>query len=129
MPEGPWHFPEDQLSDMPMRLLASEITREQLYLQLHEELPYAATVETETWEEQPDGSTRIAQAIVVQRESQKAIVIGKGGARIKAIGTAARLELEGILEARVHLVLFVKVRERWAEDPERYRDMGLPFDA
>jgi len=129
MPEGPWHFPEDQLSDMPMRLLASEITREQLYRQLHEELPYAATVETETWEEQPDGSARIAQAIVVQRASQKAIVIGKGGARIKAIGIAARRELEAIVETRVHLVLFVKVRERWAEDPERYRDMGLSFDA
>ncbi len=129
LPEGPWLFPEDQLTDMPMRLLAAEITREKLYLQLHEELPYAATVETEAWETFANGDVRIGQVIYVQREGQKAIVLGKGGRRIKAIREAARAELVEALETNVHLFLFVKVRERWIEDPERYRDWGLEFDA
>ena len=129
VPEGPWHFPEDQVSDMPMRLLAAEITREKLYLQLKQELPYAATVETEEWEDRPDGSVRIAQVIYIERPSQKAIILGKGGKRIKALGTAARHELEGILERKVHINLFVKVREKWGDDPERYRDWGLDYDA
>jgi GTP-binding protein Era len=129
MPEGPWHFPEDQISDMPQRLLAAEITREQLYRQLHQELPYAATVETETWTEKRDGSVRIEQVIFVERTSQRAIVLGKKGARIRSLGAAARAELEGIFECRIHLFLFVKVRESWGDDPERYRDWGLDFDA
>jgi len=129
MPEGPWHFPEDQVSDMTERLLAAEITREKLYLQLHQELPYATTVETETWEERKDGSVMIEQVIYVERDSQKSIILGKGGKQIKKIGIAARLELEEILDNRVHLTLFVKVREKWGEDPERYRDWGLDFDA
>ena len=128
-PEGPWHFPEDQISDMPQRLLAAEITREKLYLQLHKELPYATTVETEAWTAQDDGSVRIEQVIFVERQSQKAIVLGKGGRRIKALGAAARSELEKILERRVHLFLFVKVRGKWGDDPERYRDWGLDFNA
>lgn len=126
---GPWMFPEDQVSDMPMRLLAAEITREKLFLQLHQELPYAATVETETWDERKDGSAAIEQVIYVRRESQRAIVLGHKGARIKSIGAAARLELEDMLEKRVHLFLFVKVREKWEDDPERYRDWGLDFNA
>ena len=129
MPEGPWLYPEDQVSDMPMRLLAAEITREQIYLQLHQELPYAATVETENWTEQPDGSHRVEQVIYVERPGQKGIVLGKGGARIKAIGAAARAELEDVVDGRVHLFLFVKVRENWADDPERYRDWSLDFNA
>lgn len=129
LPSGPWLFPEDQISDMPMRLLAAEITREKLYLQLKQELPYAATVETEAWNEQKDGSARIEQIIYVERDSQKAIVLGKGGARIKALGAAARLELEELLEHRVHLFLFVKVRDKWGDDPARYRDWGLDFNA
>ncbi len=129
MPEGPWHFPGDQLSDMPQRLFAAEITREKLYLQLRQELPYAATVETEGWKENDDGSVRIDQVIFVERASQKAIVLGKGGQRIKALGTAARAELEGILECPVHLFVFVKVRQRWGEDPERYRPWGLDYNA
>lgn len=129
MAEGPWHFPEDQISDMPQRLLAAEITREQLYRQLHEELPYAATVETESWEERRDGSVKIDQVVFVERESQRAIVLGKGGRRIRALGEAARTELEAIFERRVHLFLFVKVREAWGDDPERYRDWGLDFNA
>lgn len=129
MAEGPWHFPEDQISDMPQRLLAAEITREQLYCQLHEELPYAATVETETWEERRDGSVKIDQVVFVERESQRAIVLGKGGRRIRTLGEAARTELEAIFERRVHLFLFVKVREAWGDDPERYRDWGLDFNA
>ena len=128
-PAGPWHFPEDQISDMPQRLLAAEITREQLYRQLHQELPYAATVETESWEEQDDSSVRIGQVIYVERPSQKGIVLGKGGKRIKSLGETARLELEEIFEQRIHLFLFVKVREKWGDDPERYRDWGLDFDA
>ncbi len=128
MSEGPWLYPEDQISDMPMRLLAAEVTREKLFLQLHQELPYAATVETEEWEEFQDGSVKIRQVVFVQRESQKAIVLGKGGARIKQIGQAARTELEAFLERRVHLMLFVKVRENWTEDPERYSVWGLDFE-
>jgi GTPase len=129
IPEGPWHFDEDQLSDMPMRLIAAEITREQVFNQLHEELPYATTVETETWEEFRDGSVRIAQAITVERDGQKAIVLGKGGTRIKTIGQKAREEMERLMERRVHLHLFVKVREGWQDDPDHYRPWGLEFDA
>jgi len=128
MPEGPWLFPEDQVSDMPERMLAAEIVREQLYLQLHQELPYRATVETDQWRESDDGSVRIEQTIYVERAGQRAIVLGKGGDRIKSIGQAARAELERILGRRVHLFLFVKVREKWEEDPERYRALGLDFD-
>ncbi|UCH73138.1 MAG: GTPase Era [Rhodospirillales bacterium] len=128
LPEGPWLYPEDQLSDMPERLLAAEITREKLFLQLRQELPYALTVETEEWEDRADGSVRIGQVVYVQRDTQKAIVLGKGGQRIKAVGAAAREELERMLACRVHLFLFVKVREKWGEDPERYRDWGLDFD-
>ncbi|WP_225764435.1 GTPase Era [Inquilinus sp. Marseille-Q2685] len=129
LPEGPWLFPEDQVSDMPMRLLAAEITREKLFLRLQQELPYAVAVETESWEEQKDGSVRISQVIYVQREGQKAIVLGRGGQMIKAVGTAARLELEEITEQRVHLSLFVKVRENWLDDPARYSVWGLDYDA
>ena len=126
---GRWLFPEDQISDMPGRLTAAEITREQLYLQLHKELPYAAAVETESWKDQDDGSLRIEQVVYVERGSQKAIVLGKKGSRVKSIGEAARKELEEIFERRVHLFLFVKVRGNWGDDPERYRDLGLDFDA
>jgi GTP-binding protein Era len=129
MPEGPWLYPEDQISDMPQRLLAAEVTREQIYLQLHQELPYAATVETESWEERDDGSAAIRQVVYVQKPGQKGIVLGKGGTRIKAIGSAARGELEKLLERRIHLMLFVKVREKWAEDPERFRTWDLDFNA
>jgi GTPase len=126
LPEGPWYYPEDQLSDLPMRQLAAEITREKLYLRLHEELPYASHVETEKWEEKP-GSVRIEQVIYVERDGQKKIVLGRKGEAIKAIGQTARKELEQILEKKVHLFLFVKVRENWSDDPERYREMGLEF--
>jgi GTP-binding protein Era len=129
MPAGPWMFTEDQISDMPMRLLAAEITREKIFLQLKEELPYASTVETETWEEFDNGSVKISQIIYVMRDTQKAIILGKGGAQIKKIGEASRLELEEILERRVHLSLFVKVRENWADDPERYKEWGLDPNA
>jgi GTP-binding protein Era len=129
MPAGPWMFNEDQLSDMPQRLLAAEITREKIFIQLKEELPYASTVETETWEEFDNGSVKISQTVYVMRDSQKAIILGKGGAQIKKIGEAARLELEEILERRVHLRIFVKVRENWADDPERYRAWGLDFNS
>jgi GTP-binding protein Era len=125
MPEGPWLYPEDQIADVPMRLLASEITREKIYERLHQELPYASTVETESWEEREDGSVRIDQVIFVERESQRKIVLGKGGQMIKEIGKRARDELGQLLERRVHLFLFVKVRENWASDPERLRAMGL----
>ena len=128
MPQGHWLFPEDQLSDIPQRLLASEVTREQIYLQLHDELPYEATVETETWEEFKDGSVKIRQIIYVQRDSQKAIVLGKGGQRIKKLSERARAELETMFERRVHLFLFVKVRENWLEDRERFQAIGLDFD-
>ena len=127
MPAGPWLYPEDQISDLPMRFLAAEVTREKLMIRLHEELPYSSTVETESWQERPDGSVRIDQVIYVARDSQRKIVLGKGGQTIKAISTAARQELEKALERRVHLFLFVKVRENWADDPERYREMGLDF--
>jgi GTP-binding protein Era len=127
MPPGPWHFPDDQVSDITTRLLAAEITREQLYRQLHEELPYASTVETEHWEEQKNGSVKIHQQILVQRDTQKSIVLGKGGSRIKAIGSAARQELEEMLGRRVHLFLNVKVKPDWADNREIYRDMGLDW--
>ena len=127
LPEGPWYYPEDQISDLPMRQLAAEITREKLYLRLHQELPYSSTVETEKWEEQKDGSVRIEQVIYIERDSQKKIVLGEKGATIKAIGSAARKEIGEILEQKVHLFLFVKVRENWGDDPERYREMGLEF--
>jgi GTP-binding protein Era len=126
-PEGPWHYPEDEVSDAPLRHLAAEITREKLFLKLHQELPYQSTVETETWTERKDGSVRIEQTIYVERESQRKIVLGKAGRSIRAIGAAARRELAEILEKPVHLFLFVKVRERWGDDPERYRAMGLDY--
>ncbi|NQU56942.1 MAG: GTPase Era [Rhodospirillales bacterium] len=127
--QGPWMFPEDQISDMPSRLLAAEITREKVFLQLHQELPYAVTVETEKWEQRSDGSARVDQIIFVERPGQKAIVLGKNGSRIKKIGEASRKELEDLLGHRVHLFLFVKVREKWGDDPERYHDWGLDFNA
>jgi GTP-binding protein Era len=127
VPEGPWHFPEDEVSDAPLRVLASEVTREKLYLKLHQELPYQSTVETEIWKEQKDGSVRIEQTVYVERESQRKIVLGKGGQSIRNIGAASRRELMEILERPVHLFLFVKVREGWGDDPERYRAMGLEF--
>jgi len=127
VPQGPWLYPEDQMSDAPLRQLAAEITREKLYLRLHEELPYQSTVETDAWKEQKDGSARIEQTIYVERASQRKIVLGKGGQTIKAIGADARRELAEIIDKPVHLFLFVKVRERWGDDPERYREMGLEF--
>jgi GTPase len=128
LPLGHWLFPEDQLSDVPQRLLAAEVTREQLFLQLHDELPYETTVETESWEELKDGSVKVSQIIYVQRASQKAIVLGKGGRQIKRLGERSRAEFEKMLEQRVHLFLFVKVREDWAEDRERFTAIGLEFD-
>jgi len=128
VPHGPWLFPEDQLSDAPERLIAAEVTREQIFLQLRDELPYGSTVETERWADRNDGSVRIEQVIFVQRPSQRAIVLGEGGQRIKAIGARARAELERMLERRVHLFLFVKVRENWIEDRERYTALGLDYD-
>jgi len=125
VPPGPWLYPEDQLSDIPQRLIASEITREKIYERLHQELPYASTVETENWEERPDGSLRIEQVIFVERENQRKIILGKGGQSIREIGRLAREELSSMLERKVHLFLFVKVRENWATDPERLRAMGL----
>ncbi len=127
MPEGPWLYPEDQLADVPMRFLAAEITREQVYRSLHDELPYAITVETENWKDQKDGSARIDQVIYVEREGQKKIVLGEGGQMIKRIGAFARKIMEEQFERRVHLFLFVKVREDWGDDPERYEAMGLDF--
>jgi len=129
LPQGPWLFPEDQLSDAPERLIAAEVTREQVFLQLHDELPYASTVETEQWEDKPDGSVRIEQVIYVQRPSQRAIVLGEGGKRIKTIGARARAELGHMLERRVHLFLFVKVRQNWIDDRERFEAVGLDYDA
>jgi GTP-binding protein Era len=129
LPQGPWLFPEDQLSDAPERLIAAEVTREQVFLQLHDELPYASTVETEQWEDKPDGSVRIEQVIYVQRPSQRAIVLGEGGKRIKTIGARARAELEHMLERRVHLFLFVKVRQNWIDDRERFEALGLDYNA
>jgi GTPase len=127
VPEGPWLYPEDQISDAPLRQLAAEITREKLFLRLHQELPYHSTVETEVWKELRDGAVRIEQTIYVERESQRKIVLGKGGQTIKAIGAAARTEIAASIEQPVHLFLFVKVREGWGDDPERYREMGLEF--
>jgi GTP-binding protein Era len=127
MPEGPWHFPEDQVSDATDRMLAAEVTREQLYLQLHAELPYDSAIETERFEERPDGSAAIHQQILVARESQKAIVLGKGGARIRAIGEAARKELSQLLGRKVHLFLHVKVNPKWEEDRGLYREIGLDW--
>jgi GTP-binding protein Era len=127
VPPGPWLYPPDQMSDAPMRQLAAEITREKLFERLHQELPYQLTVETEQWKDLRGGDVRIEQTIYVERESQRKIVLGKGGAAIKAIGEASRRELADILEVKVHLFLFVKVREGWGEDPERYRAMGLEF--
>lgn len=127
VPEGPWLYPEDQPSDLPLRILAAEITREKLFERLHQELPYISTVETEQWQERKDGSVRIEQTIYVERDSQKSIVLGRKGQTIKAISKASREELAEIIDAPVHLFLFVKVRENWADDPERYREMGLEF--
>jgi GTP-binding protein Era len=127
MPPSPWLYPEDQLSDAPLRILAAEITREKMFERLHDELPYQSTVETEAWQNQKDGSARIEQTIYVAREGQKKIVIGEGGRTIKAIGQAARKEIEQAADQKAHLFLFVKVRENWADDPERYREMRLEF--
>jgi GTPase len=127
VPSGPFHYPEDQMSDAPMRHLAAEITREKIFRQLHQELPYRSTVETDSWTERKDHSVRIEQTIFVERESQRKIVLGKGGATIKAIGAEARKELAEIVGQPVHLFLFVKVRENWGDDPDRYREMGLEF--
>jgi GTP-binding protein Era len=124
---GPWLYPEDQISVAPLRQLAAEITREKLYLRLHQELPYRSTVETDVWKELRDGAVRIEQTIYVERESQRKIVLGKAGQAIKAIGAAARADIAVAIEQPVHLFLHVKVREGWADDPERYREMGLEF--
>lgn len=125
LPEGPWMFPEDQITDMPMRLMAAEITREKIYDQIHQEIPYSVFVATESWENFDDGSVKISQVIFVQKESQKGIVLGKGGSKIKAVGQAARIELEDILDTRVHLKTFVRVQENWAERLENYEMFGL----
>ena len=127
VPPGPFHYPEDQMSDAPMRHLAAEITREKIFRQLHQELPYQSTVETDSWIERKDKSIRIEQTIFVERESQRKIVLGKGGATIKSIGAESRKEIAEIAGAPVHLFLFVKVRENWGDDPDRYREMGLEF--
>ncbi len=127
VPEGVWMFPEDQLSDMPMRLMAAEIVREKLFLQLHQELPYALTVETEDWKTLKDGSARIAAVIIIERDSHKGMVLGKGGQRIKAVGAAAREELEAMFDCKVHLFLHVKVRRDWKDKAEHYRALGLDF--
>jgi GTPase len=127
VPPGPFHYPEDQMSDAPMRHLAAEITREKIFRQLHQELPYQSTVETDSWTERKDNSVRIEQTIFVERESQRKIVLGKGGTTIKTIGAEARKELSEIVGQPVHLFLFVKVRENWGNDPDRYREMGLEF--
>ncbi|MDE5444789.1 GTPase Era [Bradyrhizobium sp. CSA207] len=127
VPPGPFLYPEDQMSDAPMRHLAAEITREKIYRKLHQELPYQSTVETDKWEERKDKSVRIEQTVFVERESQRKIVLGKGGATIKSIGADSRKEIAEILGVPVHLFLFVKVRENWGDDPDRYREMGLEF--
>ncbi len=127
VPAGPWHYPEDQISDAPMRALAAEITREKIFLRLHQELPYSSTVETEVWKELRDGSVRIEQTIYVERESQRKIALGKGGQAIRSIGAESRKEIAALIGQPVHLFLFVKVREGWSEDPARYREMGLEF--
>ncbi|HLI11810.1 MAG TPA: GTPase Era [Alphaproteobacteria bacterium] len=128
MPSGPWLYPEDQLSDLPQRLLAAELVREQVFLQLHQELPYGSAVEVESWEEFADGSAKVTAVIYVQREGQRPIVLGRNGSRIKSIGVAARKELELLLGRRVHLMLRVKVQEDWQERPELYRGLGLDFE-
>jgi GTP-binding protein Era len=127
VPRGPFLYPEDQMSDAPMRHLAAEITREKIFQQLHQELPYQSTVETDSWSERKDKSVRIEQTIFVEREGQRKIVLGRNGATIKAIGAASRKEIAEILGVPVHLFLFVKVRENWGDDPDRYREMGLEF--
>ena len=127
LPEGPWLYPEDEVSDLPLRQMAAEITREKIFERLHQELPYRATVETDQWKEQPDGSVRIEQTVFVERDSQKKIVIGSGGATVKSISMAARKEIAALAGHPVHLFLFVKVRENWSDDPERYRVMGIEF--
>ena len=129
MPYGPWMFPKDDVSDLPLRMLAAEITREKVFLFLHEELPYNITVETTSWQEKPDGSTRIEQTIFVERESQRKIVLGSKGSKIKTIGMAARKEIEAAIDGSVHLFLHVKVAENWEDDPRRYRNLGLDFNA
>jgi len=129
MPEGPHHFPDDQVTDAPVRALAAEITREHLFRQLQQELPYALTVETDSWEEFDDGSAKLQQTVFVARDSQKAIVVGKGGSRIKSVREAAQKELEQLLDRRIHLFLYVKVRENWAEDREHFRSLGLDWEA
>jgi len=127
MPEGPWLYPEDQIADLPLRMIAAEMTREKLTLRLHQELPYQLTVETESWEERPDGSARVDQVIYVVRDGHKGILLGNKGETIKAVSKAAREELEGFLERRVHLFCKVKVRQKWLEDAARYSEMGLDF--
>ena len=127
LPEGPWLYPEDQIADLPLRMIASEMTREKLTLRLHQELPYQLTVETESWEERPDGSARVDQVIYVVRDGHKGILLGNKGETIKAVSKAAREELEGFLERRVHLFCKVKVRQKWLEDAARYSEMGLDF--
>ncbi|HXW48504.1 MAG TPA: GTPase Era [Xanthobacteraceae bacterium] len=127
VPAGPWLYPQDQISDAPLRQLAAEITREKLYLRLHQELPYQSTVETDAWKDLNDGSVRIEQTVYVERESQRKIVLGKGGQTIKAIGAAARGEIAVAIEQPVHLFLHVKVREGWDDDPQRFIAMGLEF--
>lgn len=129
LPSGPWLFGEDQISDMPMRLLAAEITREQIFVQLYQELPYSVTVETEKWEQFDNGDVRIQQVIHIERENQKAIILGKNGARLREIGTKARLELEKILGSKVHLNLFVRLSQRWQDDPDYYQQWGLDYKA
>ena len=127
VPEGPWHYPEDMAADIPSLLLAAEVTREKLFLRLHQELPYALTVETESWKRQKDGSVRLEQVIFVRRDSQKAIVLGKQGQSIREIGSQARLEMEDMFGHKVHLFLFVKVRDKWIDDPERFRMMVIDY--
>jgi GTPase len=127
LPEGPWFYPEDQIADLPLRMIAAEMTREKLTLRLHEELPYQLTVETEKWEDKPDGSARIDQVVYVARDGHKGIVLGNGGETIKAVGQAARAEISAFLERTVHLFLTVKVRPNWLEEKERYSEMGLDF--
>ncbi|MBL1235051.1 MAG: GTPase Era [Rhodobiaceae bacterium] len=127
LPTGPWLYPEDQMADVPLRSLASEITREKLYLRLHQELPYSLTVETESWKDKKDGSARVEQVIYVQRDGHKKILIGKNGEGIKTIGKLAREEMQDEFGMKIHLFLFVKVREKWGDDPERYEMMGLEF--
>jgi len=127
LPEGPWLYPEDQIADLPVRMIAAEITREKLTLRLHQELPYQLTVETENWEEREDGSVRIDQLIYVMRDGHKGIILGRKGETIKQVGAAARIELEDFLGCRVHLFLQIKVRPNWLEEAERYSEMGLNF--